>query len=69
MAQASKLHAFTTPQELNSGRVLSHELSGMEKALPPRPLDKKVAELHEMEARLGMHPAARDRKDRIAANL
>ncbi len=66
MAQASELHAVTAPQELNNERVLSRELSGMEKALPPRPLDEKVSELHEMEARLGMHPAERDRKDRVA---
>lgn len=68
MAQASELHASIVLQELSNGRIVSHELSGMEKVLPPRPLDEKVAELHNMEARSGNHPAQRDRKERIAAH-
>ena len=68
LVQTSELHAVTALQQENNGRLPLHGLYGMEKVLPPRPVDEKAAELHEMEARSGLHPIERDRKANIAPN-
>jgi len=51
---------------LSRAKPIQARLSGDSTQMPT--LDEKVAELHEMEARLRVHPAERDRKDRIVAH-